>query len=754
MDRRASLLVSLGCALLTAACSSGSAEHAATATGPGTYIIRGVDRTPRGIAVLPAAGRVFTISAAGNRGTLDAYDLTLRPLGSAAVCARPVWIAGDDADARLLIGCRAGRARKQLAGAGLQTQLLNEANDMLERFGGDHRGSIAVVDARTLRVIARVRDVDTSTVAAFVPNAHATAYAEGARGALLRIDAVTGRAGPAIALPHATPGQLQLVAGGDAAPLLVVDEHDGTAYVMQRDGTPREVAFGQSRLPSAASLAGDAAFVALGGAGSVARVNAVSGVIERTIAACDTPVSVFAGSAHKRVFAVCAPPEASSRHVVWFDANGDGRTDVAIPDEQGMPYPVGAVFSALDDVTGRVVVATAHRVDVIDPGGESFVAVPDAGHGMIALAVDTVHGDAYAAFGDPRGAGIARIGIRAARPWIPDVAGRIGDGVRSNGAMTTNMAWVVFSEASGPGRRYPPGSRSPAELALRPDGSFAVADRSSPVLGALRDGSYREEPLEIAARSIALARDGTLWYAGGPSREHGIVGHRAGGGRVVRYAIESGRPDKIVPAADGLYWFSRGLHPVVGRIASDGSIRRHAIPRPAADAMVLDIAAAPRGGCYLLYYGAVVTLAPDGTTRTFARLPNAFSPPGAITALANGTVAVSGPRRLLFIAPGGALHTVQVEPEPHRAAFSTVEPPGCTLAAPAEGPDGSVWGACADDVVAVTRSGAVRRFTLPFPQSHAQSFVRASDGAMWFAEPTQSKIGRIAPDGRLTEVTI
>ncbi len=72
------------------------------------------------------------------------------------------------------------------------------------------------------------------------------------------------------------------------------------------------------------------------------------------------------------------------------------------------------------------------------------------------------------------------------------------------------------------------------------------------------------------------------------------------------------------------------------------------------------------------------------------------------------------------------------------------------------GPDGNLW-FCEefeDQIGRITPEGTVTEFPIPTTGSHPETIIVGPDGAMWFTELLGSKIGRITTAGVVTEFTI
>jgi virginiamycin B lyase len=72
------------------------------------------------------------------------------------------------------------------------------------------------------------------------------------------------------------------------------------------------------------------------------------------------------------------------------------------------------------------------------------------------------------------------------------------------------------------------------------------------------------------------------------------------------------------------------------------------------------------------------------------------------------------------------------------------------------GPDGAVWFVerPAGKIGRLTPDGTITEFPLPDPDSVPNVIVPGPDGALWFTELRADKIGRLTPEGALTEFPV
>jgi streptogramin lyase len=174
---------------------------------------------------------------------------------------------------------------------------------------------------------------------------------------------------------------------------------------------------------------------------------------------------------------------------------------------------------------------------------------------------------------------------------------------------------------------------------------------------------------------------------------------------------------------------------------------RLSTPLSAARAVLPGTYLAPGPGDYLLRPSPPVTITRARTLEAFVDLSldavvRVTAPPGTVSGLVAGAGAIPITR---FAVPMDNL---------------------------AAGPDGNIWGvrlgAAADDsncapgllranappqIIRLTPGGVVTGFTIP-TGCWADDLTRGADGNLWFTEREKKRIGRITPDGTITEFPI
>ena len=684
--------------------------------------------SPVGVVMLASLG---TLATASENGTVDTFDRSLHLQRSRRVCAEARWIVAGDVDRRLFVGCRDR----------------NAAAD-------DDRGELVVLDARDLTVIARVPEISTLTAAAIDASPRRLAYVRRRDGALARIEPGSGHVVDAISVSGESGDRFRLIPGDAGTPMFALDGEADRVIAVGRDGTPRTYELGRRRGPSAAVLDGPRLLVAQSGAGTLAALDLARPDPMKTIPAGDTPMQLALDRPRGRILVLCRRlPESDSLAVVSIDERAQRRVLATIPRLDDAPYPIDTPQMELDAQSARLIVATKRRIDIVTPDGISRPVGFPEGLGIVGFTLDRARGEVYVVVQDADRGEIERIAIRGNAPV------RAADRELLPLHERRGSSWALGMYREGePAIADPQGRRSPASLAVGADGSLIVADLLSPTLGtfAVNGGTYREDPIQTSAAPQVLAtdRNGDLWFSEARVAA-GKIAHRRRDGTIEEIALPS-FATKIVVADDGVYWIATFPEPVLGRVARDGSLAVRTIALPPAwtgRRMLLDVAAAPGGGCYALFDDRLVLVRPDGTTSPFPEFSLLLSlslGASSVTALPDGAVAVAIGHMIVRYDRNRARRLYWPIAQSANS-FETQGSARCRFDELIAGDAGSIWGVCGETIVSISPSGRTRAVVPPVPQSMPRSLVRAPDGSIWFAEPAHSALGRIAPDGTISE---
>jgi streptogramin lyase len=274
---------------------------------------------------------------------------------------------------------------------------------------------------------------------------------------------------------------------------------------------------------------------------------------------------------------------------------------------------------------------------------------------------------------------------------------------------TVNTGQIGRITPSGTVSEYPlptpANGRLPEEITTRPDGNLWFTDAYSGVIGRITPtGAITLFPLPQSAswpRGIAAGPDGNLWFT---EFKGNRIGHITPGGTVTEFSLPypATAPWRIVAGPDGNLWFIEAHSDVIGRIT------------------------------------------PAGTITQFP-LPPGSSPPGGIATGADGALWFTEPdtNQIGRITPAGTVTQFPLPPgsgKPWKIAA---------------GPDGNLWFADIDDgylghgettgdqIGCITPRGSVTLFPLG-GAVEPDGIAAGPDGAVWFTEGLDNKIGRLS----------
>jgi streptogramin lyase len=222
--------------------------------------------------------------------------------------------------------------------------------------------------------------------------------------------------------------------------------------------------------------------------------------------------------------------------------------------------------------------------------------------------------------------------------------------------------------------------------------------------------------------------------------------------RITNFTIPSttGVLRDITTGPDGNLWFTEGTPgQKIGRITPTGVIAEFDVSSGPSG-----IAAGPDGNLWFTEDGAgrIGRLTPAGAVTEFA-LPATQATPGGIVAGADGNLwfAEALANKIGRITPAGVITEFAI---PTATSHPGGTPKDTTLpTALALGSDHNVWfvETWADQIGRVTPNGVITEFAIPTVDSFLYGIAAGPDGALWFTENQGNKIGRISTAGVVSE---
>jgi virginiamycin B lyase len=261
---------------------------------------------------------------------------------------------------------------------------------------------------------------------------------------------------------------------------------------------------------------------------------------------------------------------------------------------------------------------------------------------------------------------------------------------------------------------------------------------------------------------IAPGSDGAIWFTEFVGKIARIPTNATSGTQITEFAIPSAgaSPFGITSGPDGQMWFTDQGHDAIGHIpvtATSGSDIAE-VTLPTAASSPTGITAGSDNALYFTEQAGRVGRIPTSATSTSAiteiTLPVAGSDPFGMSTASDGTI--------WFTELGAAANSVAHMPV---GAALPSQITSITIPTAASSPLGIALGAAGSMIVA--ERNTTKMATVPlgastslqiteFSTGTAQPYgtVLGPDGAIWFAEVSGGKIGRIATDGTLVEFTL
>ena len=247
---------------------------------------------------------------------------------------------------------------------------------------------------------------------------------------------------------------------------------------------------------------------------------------------------------------------------------------------------------------------------------------------------------------------------------------------------------------------------------------------------------------------IAKGPNSTLWFT---QKNVNKVAKRAPDGTVTEYtlpSINNSLPMDITAGLDGNMYiveYSSTYGNKIARLFPNGGFEE--VPIPTGNSQPFGITTGLDGSIWFSEYaGNKVGKIPfnGGVPQEFA-IPTPGSTPSGIA---------TGPTGDIWIAARGANRIVRMSPSGIPSEFASL-PVGSIPQRIARGPDGNMWFTEAIGKIGrVNANETIDHFVIPTSGSSPIAITGGPDGNVWFTEPGANKIGKITPQGTITEFTI
>ena len=323
----------------------------------------------------------------------------------------------------------------------------------------------------------------------------------------------------------------------------------------------------------------------------------------------------------------------------------------------------------------------------------------------------------------------------------------------------------------------PTSGSQPASIVTGPDGALWFTEFGGNKIGRLAtDGAFSEYPIPTAGSrpdEIAVGADGALWFAEATGNK---IGRITASGVLTEYVlpVAASRPTGVAAGADGDVWFTeRALAAPsgrIGRLTPDGVITEFSA---GISGHPLTIAAGPDGALWFTESPGNKIGRADSASGAVTEypVPTPQSAPWEITAgtdgnlwftelLGNkiGRITPSGEITEFPVpTPAGQPNTIRPGPDPNPADDCAYQRDvlGETGFAARYGNFGgcvsrlattkTLWFSeqAGNRLAQITTDGDIFEFPLPTPGSQPGGLAQGPDGAVWFAEFSGNKVGRL-----------
>jgi streptogramin lyase len=319
-----------------------------------------------------------------------------------------------------------------------------------------------------------------------------------------------------------------------------------------------------------------------------------------------------------------------------------------------------------------------------------------------------------------------------------------GNYIGTNAAGTAAVANGGNGITEGGVREFPtpPPNSALDFMAAGPNGNAWFEDVGSGNLAQITPtGQVIPVPTPLPVGDFVFGPDGNIWFSGDFTSGENYIGEMTPSGTLLHdYPIASSAAPHISPTTtlyltigpDGNIWYTEPFitSDVIGRLTPSGQITEFSIP----------------------FDAGWITTGPDSNLWFTAAETNAvgrITPAGAVTIFTNPAPTplryqgiIAGPNGNLWMSTG--IGNTIVELNTSGQAVAQFPASGSPYAL-VRGPDGNVWynEQNANNIGRISPQGLVTEFPIPTPNSFAEGPIAGPDGNIWFAEDNTGQIGEV-----------
>lgn len=318
--------------------------------------------------------------------------------------------------------------------------------------------------------------------------------------------------------------------------------------------------------------------------------------------------------------------------------------------------------------------------------------------------------------------------------------------LRITGILTLGL----LSACSDGDRSPPPDTTETISINLPAPDPVSGDDQDLTTDGTVTD--FRMLSANAGPTTIAIARDGRIWYTLSAANAIGVM-NRDGSG-MIEYPIPTpdSSPRIISLGSDGNMWFSEHNSGKMGRITPDGQITEFDLSSP--DSQPRAIALGSDGNIWIGMFAAnrIGRITPGGVVTEFD-IPTPDSGPRALAAGPDGNIWFSEFK-------GGKIGRITTDGEitEFELPMSDTGPGDITA-----GADGNMWflalngnmdntPVVGNRVGRITMNGQITEFQIPSEGSTPINIAVGPDYNIWYTK--NSTLGQVTPDGQISEYSV